>query len=452
MVNVNAQDWLNKEYPINGTCQRNYGDKENSGKKIKDITKLDISKGKANDFLSIENRNLTGSLKLEGFTNLRTLIISSHELIELDVSECKSLVELDCQNNQLNSLNVNGCSNLKKINCSSNNLNELDLITCPNLEEVDINECLELAKDKIKSGLNYDRLSNALIKGRPQIASAGENDIRNIMIVGITGNGKSALSNTLVGIDKFKESSASTSATKGFQGSDIFEYQGKKYRLIDNIGFGDTNNITEEEILFKIGEGIYEAKEGINQILFVFKDRFSPEHMAVYKAFEKFISKSGIAEFTTLIRTNFRNFRTQQECDDDKSILLNQNRELGEIIKTCKGIIHVDNPPIPVIEAKDDDEEKSDKEREMRKSERMRGKSREKVLNHLSENCSEIYKLKGWDNINSMFDNYKKSGGLTKTEVAQGTKRELEASIREASIRIDTPVGFGFGFGFKQQN
>src|SRR5205823_6360384 len=100
----------------------------------------------------------------------------------------------------------------KKINCSSNNLSGLDLIACPNLEEVDINECPELAKDKIKSNLNYDKLSNTLIKGRPQIAPAGENDVRNILIVGITGNGKSALSNTLVGInDKFKESSASTS-------------------------------------------------------------------------------------------------------------------------------------------------------------------------------------------------------------------------------------------------
>src|SRR5205823_13414107 len=116
---------------------------------------------------------------------------------------------------------------------------------------------------------------------------------------------------------------------------------------------------------------------------------------AVYKVFEKFISKSGIAGFTTLIRTNFENFRTQQECDDDKSILLNQNRELGEIIKTCKGIIHVDNPPIPVIEVKDDEEEREEKEQKIRINGRMRGKSREKVLNHLSKNCSEIYKLKG---------------------------------------------------------
>ena len=70
---------------------------------------------------------------------MRKLIISSHQLIELDISECENLVELDCRSNELNNLNANGCANLKKIDCSNNNLNGLDLSTCSKLEEVKIN-------------------------------------------------------------------------------------------------------------------------------------------------------------------------------------------------------------------------------------------------------------------------------------------------------------------------
>src|SRR3954462_579687 len=97
-------------------------------------------------------------------------------------------------------------------------------------------------------------------------------EINNILIIGITGNGKSALASLLANNDEFKASSSGTSKTKNFQVSnEPFEYKGKKYRLIDNIGFADTDNISEEEIFLEIGEGIHAAKEGINQVLFVFK-------------------------------------------------------------------------------------------------------------------------------------------------------------------------------------
>lgn len=456
MVNERVQQWLDKEYPINGTCQRSYSDKENSGKKREEITELDISKGKANDFVSsflpiIENRNLTGSLKLEGFTNLRTLICSGHELINLDVSDCLNLVELDCQNNKLNSLNVNNCSSLEKIDCSGNYIKELDLstnselkgINCDfnkNLKEADVSNCLNLTK----TGSGFTVENGKLIKNVSQITPAKEDSIRNILIIGITGSGKSALANVLSSTNKFGESNYSTSATKSFQSSDVFEWKGKKYRVIDNIGFGDTNKITEEEILFRIGEGIHEAKEGINQVLFVFKDRFSQENIMVFNMLKDFIDEIEIAKFTTIVRTRFTKFKKKEECEKDKQTLISQTIELSEIINSTNGLVHVDNPSV--------DEDDSDEEAVIDR--KRRGESREEVLNHLAGNCQQIYKLKKWDNINSMVEDYKqrveKGGGseeelrVAKTKMAQGVKRELEANIR-----IDTPLGFGFGAGFK---
>src|SRR6185312_16946883 len=99
----------------------------------------------------------------------------------------------------------------------------------------------------------------------------------------------------------FEESSASTSVTQDFQASS-FQWEGKNYRIIDNIGFGDTSSISDEDVLLKIARGIHSAKEGINQILFVFKDRFSGDQIFAFELFKNFINESGITKFTTLIR------------------------------------------------------------------------------------------------------------------------------------------------------
>jgi len=94
------------------------------------------------------------------------------------------------------------------------------------------------------------------------------------------------------------------------------------------------------------------------------------------------------------VRTNFVSFRNQQECARDRQDLLNENRELREIIESCNGILHVDNPPIPVIDEEDDEEEKKDKEKEMNINKKDREDSRKLTLNHLITNCQGIYKLK----------------------------------------------------------
>lgn len=48
-------------------------------------------------------------------------------------------------------------------------------------------------------------------------------DVRNILIIGITGNGKSTLANVLTNTSDFKESPCSVGETKNFQKSETFE-------------------------------------------------------------------------------------------------------------------------------------------------------------------------------------------------------------------------------------
>ena len=57
--------------------------------------------------------------------------------------------------------------------------------------------------------------------------------------------------------------------------------------------------------------------------------------------------------------------------------------------------MYVDNPAIPVIKEKDNERTKKRKEERILANEESRKESKEKVLNHLVDNCPEIYKLKG---------------------------------------------------------
>jgi len=264
---------------------------------------------------------------------------------------------------------------------------------------------------------------------------------RNILIIGITGSGKSALANVLTNADQFEEGSSIISVTKNYQKSDPFEWKGTNYYVIDNIGFGDTDNLAEEVILYEIGKGIYCAKEGIDQVFFVFKNKFSPEQIRNFNSFKELISESSITKFTTLVRTNFVSFRSPRKCEKDRQDLLNENRELREIIESCNGILYVDNPPIPVIDEEDDEEEKKDKEKEMTINKKDREDSRELTLNHLTTNCQGVYKLKEWDNIYAIVANYfekekeiEQSNSLTKKEEIE---KEKSKAIAEIKIKLE---------------
>jgi len=96
---VNAQEWLEKNYP--------------NKEERKDITKLDIS-----------NKNLEGSLVLDGFYNLKKLDCSHNNLTSLNIVDSNnSLEELITNDNQLSQLtwDFETPVNLRVLNLSNNN-------------------------------------------------------------------------------------------------------------------------------------------------------------------------------------------------------------------------------------------------------------------------------------------------------------------------------------------
>ncbi|GBC41447.1 uncharacterized protein OCT59_001585 [Rhizophagus irregularis] len=172
----------------------------------------------------------------------------------------------------------------------------------------------------------------------------GKEKTRNLLIVGQTGGGKSTLANVLSGIVDSEEHSISEN--ENFQKKD-FEWRGTKYRVVDTIG----KEVTYE----KMGELIHLIPEGLNQVLLVIDGKFMiKEKIGLSELFRKLIFEDGIAEYITIVRTKFSNFKNESECKKDKEDLCKESKTIA---KLCKNIVYVDNPPISIFVDDEDDEE-----------------------------------------------------------------------------------------------
>jgi len=141
---VNAQEWLDRNYPKNGTCTRKESDKKNYKKTRKQITRLDIY-----------NENLNGSLNLDGFVNLEIIYCSDNQLTSLDfLSDLnpKKLTELDIRNNKFPKSDLtflSGFINLERL-FLSNFIGSLEP-----LAELTKLKILDIGDSSINSGLEY---------------------------------------------------------------------------------------------------------------------------------------------------------------------------------------------------------------------------------------------------------------------------------------------------------
>jgi len=168
-------------------------------------------------------------------------------------------------------------------------------------------------------------------------------EVRNILIIGRTGNGKSALANVISGTNKFKEGRHIVSQTGDNQTEEI-EINGIKYRIIDTVGI-DHTVLTNEQVLGKIAEVAHSIKDSLNQILFVIGGKFTKEEIFAYNLLRSIFFDENITKYTTIVKTKFPEFENEKECEKDREKLIKE-LNLTELISSCKNVIYVDNPPL----------------------------------------------------------------------------------------------------------
>ena len=242
--------------------------------------------------------------------------------------------------------------------------------------------------------------------------------IKNILIIGKTGNGKSTLANVLSNTNLFVESSGSTSQTKTLQ-AEQFEHQGQTYQVIDTLGLSDTS-LTEKEVLFKIAEIANYLEDGqLCQVLFVIDKRISKEEQEVYKLLKEVIlTDNETKELVTLVRSNFAKFRSQRLIQQDLE-QIKQDSKLSEILANCRDIIHVNNPPLEEV-SDDLDSVANDL------ANKLRTESRRIVLDFLDKIPN--YQIKNITEIKDRVDNYQTELELVQAALTQ-TKDEMNQLV-----------------------
>jgi GTP-binding protein EngB required for normal cell division len=169
-------------------------------------------------------------------------------------------------------------------------------------------------------------------------------EFKNILLLGRTGAGKSALANVITETNNFTESAGSVSETAKAK-AEKFK---TNFRVIDTIGFQDTTLDEKEELLPKFRDEIDDyICEGIYQILLVIDKRVTKDEIEDFKWFSTYLFDKKVFDYTTIVRTHFPNFEDDNACNSDIKSLIESSKD-EDIKKLLKGgrIIYVDNDSV----------------------------------------------------------------------------------------------------------
>ncbi|CAB4494273.1 P-loop containing nucleoside triphosphate hydrolase protein [Rhizophagus irregularis] len=256
-------------------------------------------------------------------------------------------------------------------------------------------------------------------------------ETRNILLIGRTGNGKSALANVISGTSKFKESEFVNSETKDVQ-IEIVDIDGINYKIVDTVGLGDTE-LTMQQVLNKLADASHVLRKGLSQVLFVTSGRFTEEELIAFDLLRTVLFDENIVNYTTIVRTKFPGFRKPEKCEEDKKRMENDKRT--EVVKLCNKFIHVNNLS-----------EDEDPEQKAREDSRI-------ILRTLLRTCQDVYKPKNLDEMNERIRGYmtekekmikemeelRNKGQLSEEELRKHQKK-IESLEKEIASKVAQPV------------
>ncbi|PKC03633.1 hypothetical protein RhiirA5_450843 [Rhizophagus irregularis] len=375
------------------------------------------------NFSKSEFTNLKGSLKIEGFKNLGKVSLKELKLTGLKINDCSQLNRFDLSElTKLTSLTVRDCPKLTPDDCSLIKLTSLKSLTISNCSR--FNKIFNLSLFPKLESLSIIESSNLIT------FDCSPSGLTNLEISDcsqlnqITGFSKLPKLDSLSVINCPKLTKLNCSSIKTLielEVSDLEELNCSN-TSIEELSLNLCPNITKltclnNKKLNKLDLSNCSNLVDLNctgSILTSVDLSYCPKSIKVEPS-DLIITqkKENIRNILLVGRTGGGRSTNKGECETDMKKMREENELIAEIINSCNGVVHVDNPPINIIEEDDDDY----KDRILF-NKNARKKSRNKLLTYLEEkNMDEQFKSENWEVLCNEIIEYIRNNNLQELEI-----------------------------------